>query len=404
VKQVEPQLGWRPTLQQELLLRAALSEGDEALRAWQQWKRSSGVSRIDRGSARLLPLLYHNLRLHEVTEPFMERLKEEYVRTWCDNEILFHETARLLRSFQLRRIETIVLKGAALAALFYRDTGLRPMTDIDILVRPAEAGAAIRVLSEAGWRSVYQTPEALVPYEQAAEFRDGRGCRCDLHWRIFWDGRQGVGDDEFWDGAVSLEINRVASGALNPTDQLLHVCVHGAVWNEMPTVRWVADAAMILRTARSEINWGRLIEQVEKRRLMLPMADTLEYLQHLLHAPIPPDVLKAIRNIGTSRLERTLYQIRIGPNPALKRLPVLCYWFNAWRLSGDAPFQRKLSEYLRYLKCLWGVKYLRHLPFHLAWRIARGIAHIIVGLFPKGNGSPPNGRHATVRERLNGEG
>ena len=326
----------------------------------------------------------------------MEPLREEYVRTWCDNELLFHETARLLQALQLRGIETMVLKGVALASLFYRDTGLRPMSDVDILVRPGSAGEALKVLSETGWRPACRSPEDLIPYEQAAEFRSGRGCRCDLHWRIFWDGRQEVGDDEFWAGAIELEVNRVASRALNPTDQLLHVCVHGAVWNEMPTVRWVADAALILRAAQTEIDWGRLLEQAEKRRLMLPMADTLEYLRSHLQSPVPPDVVKALRALPASRWEHAWYQIRTGRRRALRRLPVVCYWLNAWRLSGDAPFHRKLSNYLTYLQSLWGVKYLWHVPPHIAWKAARGVVQLAGALAPKGSaGASDRRRPAT---------
>ena len=396
---VKPKPGWYPTCQQELLLLATLSDGDIALRSWQQWNMSSGGSQIDRGSIRLLPLLYHNLLVHGVTGPDIERLKEEYVRTWCDNELLFHQTAVLLGSLQAQGIETIVLKGAALASLFYRDSGLRPMTDIDILVRPDSAQAAMKVLRETGWRTVHQKPEALIPYEQAVEFRDSRGNRCDLHWKIFWDGRQ-VSDEEFWECAISLEINEVLSRALNPTDQLLHVCVHGAVWNEMPTVRWIADAAIILRTAQSEINWQRLIEQAKKRRLMLPIGDTLEYLQSFLQLSIPPDVLKAIRNIAPSHLERTLYQIRVGPNSRLKRFPVLCYWLNAWRVD-ESPFHRKVSGYFRYLRSLWDVKSLRHLPLHITWKGLRGIVQIIVGFYSNESRVPSNQPHANPRERVN---
>ena len=50
-----------PTSQQRLLLRAALLEGSHAIETWNDWKRGIILDRLDRGSIRLLPLLYHNL-------------------------------------------------------------------------------------------------------------------------------------------------------------------------------------------------------------------------------------------------------------------------------------------------------------------------------------------------------
>lgn len=379
MKSAKPTRGWCPTFQQELLLRAALAPGDDVLSASRQLKMSDPLPPLDRGSARLLPLLYHNLCLHHVRHPAMEALKEEYVRTWCDNQLLFHAASDLLRSFRAAGVETLLLKGAALALSVYGDSGLRPMSDIDILVRPQHAALAIRLLGEAGWESKYKLPEALIPYEQAVEFRDGRGGRCDLHWGILLDGRQEIGDEDFWDASVPVELNNVPTGALNPTDQLLHVCVHGAAWNDMPPVRWVADAAMIIRTAGHEIDWERLIDQVRKRRLMLPMRDTLGYLRQLPGVPVPAEVVQTIEAIPATYLEHTLYRIRVRPNKPPKRISVLHYWFNAWRLSGVSPFHRKLLDFLSYLKCLWGAAHLWQVPFYLALKSVRGIAQI---LFP----------------------
>lgn len=372
----KPARGWRPTPTQETLLRAALSQGETVLVAWQQLKRGDFPNRLDNGSARLLPLLYRNLLLHGVEAPLLERLGEEYVRTWCDNQLLFNAASGLLRTLRASGVETLLLKGASLALQAYEDSGLRPMSDVDILVRPGKAELAIKLLGEGGWESNYRSPEALIPYEQAVEFRDGREGRCDLHWRVFFDGAQEVGDEEFWEAAVEFEFDGVRALALNPTDQLLHVCVHGAAWNDMPPVRWVADAAMLLGSA--EIDWGRFVDLARRRRLMLPAGDTLGYLRDFLGAPVPADVLGSIRAIRPTVVERCLYRVRAGPSKPLKRLSVLHYWAKAWRLSRASPPGRKLLGFLSYLKSLWGVGRLWQAPFHLAFKAARGVAQILL--------------------------
>ena len=46
----------------------------------------------------------------------------------------------------------LVLKGAALAHLVYGDPRLRPMRDVDLLIRKADAGRALDVLTRCGFR------------------------------------------------------------------------------------------------------------------------------------------------------------------------------------------------------------------------------------------------------------
>jgi hypothetical protein len=59
---------------------------------------------------------------------------------------------RLLTTFAAAGITMILLKGAALAHRIYPSPELRPMVDIDILIDPAQARAAVKAASELGYR------------------------------------------------------------------------------------------------------------------------------------------------------------------------------------------------------------------------------------------------------------
>ena len=61
--------GCWPSLQQLLLLRAALWQGAAALAAWSEWADSADLDRIDNGSQRLLPLVYANLHALGLEHP-----------------------------------------------------------------------------------------------------------------------------------------------------------------------------------------------------------------------------------------------------------------------------------------------------------------------------------------------
>ncbi|OGW52266.1 MAG: hypothetical protein A2Y81_00350 [Nitrospirae bacterium RBG_13_43_8] len=354
-----------PTEQQELLLRAALLKGRGAIESWKEWRSRVDIDDIDRldpGSYRLLPLLYRNLNSQQVEDPLMMKLKGVYRLTWYKNQMLFHAIADLLRSFQNSNIETMVLKGAALTFLCYKDYGLRPMNDFDVLVHTDQAMPAIRLLQNLGWKPKdFEPHEGYISVSYSHGFEDESGREIDLHWHVFSQCRDAHADDDFWGKAVVTKFHDVPTNVLNPTDQLLHICVHGARWNETPSFRWVADAIMILNNAHNEIDWNRLAVQAEKRHLILPLLDTLHYLRDIFEAPISPEIIKNLQAVRLPHLERMEY--RIAVSPPTKWIAILDLWCQYSRLKGDTTFLHKLVHFLGFLQNIWGVALWR-LPFH----------------------------------------
>ncbi|MCK4818187.1 nucleotidyltransferase family protein, partial [bacterium] len=236
---MNPEGGWCPTKEQGLLLRASILQGKEAIEALQEWKANINIAHLDHGSQRLLPLLYHNLRSQGIDDSFMNRFKGVYRLTWYKNQLLFHHVTNLLQSFYNDGIQTMVLKGAALSIFYYRDYGLRPMADFDILVQSEQASAAINLIIKSGWKPKHQKllenfPEIYFSAINAFHFESTNRCELDLHWHLLRECCYPGADDDFWENAVSANIHDVSTQILNPTDQLLHVCVHGAEWNPMP--------------------------------------------------------------------------------------------------------------------------------------------------------------------------
>src|SRR4030042_3024069 len=140
-----------PSFEQELFLQAALLPGDLGLAAWRQWSRHVAWEKdIYQGSFALLPLLYNHLKELGVDDPAMGRFKGIYRKVWYQNMTLLHETAEVLRVFEADRIDNLVLKGAALAPLYYQDIGLRKMHDVDVAVPIAGRRRATHAPTRAG--------------------------------------------------------------------------------------------------------------------------------------------------------------------------------------------------------------------------------------------------------------
>ena len=144
-----------------------------ALEAWNEWRARVGLASIDTGSQRLLPLLWDNLRRQgvDLDDPDIRPLLRSYRLTLTINRLLFQEISRQLRALHGAGFPTMLLKGAALTVHYYKDYGLRPMGDFDVLIPTARTEDVLRFLQTNGWdpvapltRGIYAALSASHPF------------------------------------------------------------------------------------------------------------------------------------------------------------------------------------------------------------------------------------------------
>jgi len=85
------------------------------------------------------PLIYHRVKKLgpglSVPSNVLKRLRESYLQSSARNLRLYHQLGKLLLILQREDIPVILLKGAHLAEIVYGNIAVRPMADIDLLVR-----------------------------------------------------------------------------------------------------------------------------------------------------------------------------------------------------------------------------------------------------------------------------
>jgi hypothetical protein len=318
--------GW-PTPAQALLLRAALLHGPEALDAWERWKASTDIDRIDRGSHRLLPLVYRMLEREGVADPLLARLKGVYRHTWSRNQLMLHALAGGVRALQEAGLEAMILKGAALSLVYYRDLGARPMDDVDVLVRTGDAERALELLRARGWRPELAIPPARLGALHGVAMRNAAGQSLDLHWHLTPAALAPDADADYWAAAHTTRLGGQQVRLLAPTHQLFHAFAHGVKSNVVPPLRWVADATVVLRQAPG-IDWPRLVAAATRDRLVLPVREGLHYLVALVDAPVPAPVLDELDRIPVSRRDRLEHWARVSTDPSATWAAVVKLWFH----------------------------------------------------------------------------
>ncbi len=293
---------WLPAPEEEMLLKAGLENGAAAAEAWLEYKAKIDFEKISGAEKRLFPLVYHNLRQNKFTDELTGFLKDAHREAYKKVAFNLQRAADLTSLLAQNNIETILLKGAALGINYYPSAALRPMSDVDLMIKPKDFAATVEILKTRNWRTNERNLSLIVEIIHACQFFDEEDFELDLHWRLMGECWNADKNETFWDSAVMLKHNSLETKALCATDQLFHVCRHGARYNLLSPVRWVADAVMILRSA-DEIDWQRLLRLAQFYRFSLPLFHALNYLKGTFNAPIPSNFLESMGKIPKTRLE-----------------------------------------------------------------------------------------------------
>lgn len=356
---------WMPTPQQVLLLRAALLDGDPALEAWTQWKAGGGLECIAPGSVVLLPIAYRNLAGCAVNDPVIDYARRLYQMTSLKNEQLLRGLSGLLESFEAAGIETLVMKGAALALRHYEDPGMRSMGDVDLLIRSDDVAGAVALLSDLGWRRTGNPPRNLtrtyLRARRAMNFASSSIAKLDLHWHVMDETQAPGEDDPFWNESIRTAVHGVEARAMCPTDQLFHICTHETRWTPVPLPRWIADAIIVLRTSGETIDWDRFAAHAQRYASSLAVREALETIAESIGSEVPANVLARLRQLPISAEEKRRYEARCMP----KKDGLLVSLRREYRNMPKQDGHWRPLAFPSYMRELWGLEHMGQLPLRV---------------------------------------
>ena len=334
-----------------MLLKAALLKDASAISGWQSWKKHVEFENVGEADKRLFPLVYHNLQTLQYTDEFTEALRISHRRSFRDVTLLLQKAAALTSRLKENGIRTILLKGAALSIHYYPSIALRPMSDIDIMIRPEHFSKAVKILTEQNWYTHENNLGLIFEIIHSCQFLNSENTELDLHWRLMRDCWNADKNEVFWESAIPLNYKLLVGETLCATDQLFHVCCHGARYNSIAPIRWVADALMILRSP-FVIEWQRLYTLSKIYRFSFLLLHALSYLKETYGAAIPDSFLQQLERVPQTRLEKMSFYLFSQHRQR----------WTVWRFIQEAAFQYsslRSSTELR-PRSLVFIKYLRH--------------------------------------------
>jgi len=273
------------------------------------------------------PLLYSLLRDMDGAVPggAMARLQSAYYANGLRNSLFMAALERVLGALQASGVDAVLLKGAALAESHWGNVALRPMADIDLLVREAALDRAEAALSSLGF-----APEAGARREwyrrnhhhDAPWVDTAGGPMLELHRDLVPPGFGVTADlGGIWQRVRPARVGQAPALTLAPEDMVAHICLHTALADPLVgSVRSLMDLALVLGAAR-HLDWDEFVNRANRDGWARHAALTLAAARRVCGAAVPSPVIMHLYRRSRMRAVRAFVLEQIAVQRSLRCPP-----------------------------------------------------------------------------------
>jgi hypothetical protein len=285
-------MGYAPTPHELTLARAVLCDADQARPAAATWLDEVDFTNINEGLRRLIPLLYHRLSGWGMDHPKLPILRADYKRYWLATRRIQFQSDAVLNALAGLDAPVILLKGSALGRTVYPLPVLRPYSDIDLLFKLGDYGAARDMLLASGFRLEQESwHSSLLLKDDALEV--------DLHLSPYHEAFSEPLIKPLFSRLITLPGTTENLYRLGHEDQMLHTLAHGLRSNPVSPLRWMVDAMHILREPDLIFSWDLFMNEVTRLDLVEVAARGLTLLSSICPDEFDPEVIKALEGQRT---------------------------------------------------------------------------------------------------------
>jgi hypothetical protein len=333
------------------------------------------------------PLLYAQLKergADDVPAPVLRSLEGRYFASLARNILIYHELGAILELFRSEGLQAILLKGAALAGTVYPHMALRPMSDLDLLIRVHDLPWAQETLTARGY--VFQ-PDRARGFER--NFGGGKlftrqtpyPLDIDLHWHLQeWPrGQQAILLVEWlWNNAPERRVADIPALVLSPEGQILHLTSHLAkhCWQRL---LWFYDIAQVIRYYEDELDWDVVLAKAREFEVLRALQVTLAKTVELLAPPVPSELFERVESKRVGFREKAAFTFLTARD---KRAAILLSVISRDSLLRKLRFLATVAfPSAEYMIERYQVSDRRKLPLYYAYRLISWFYFLLCSLF-----------------------
>jgi hypothetical protein len=235
-------------------------------------------------------LVCHNLEKHKlisgIPEEIVSYLRSTLMISLSRNTFNTESMRDVLRMFNAEKIKTVILKGLALENSVYGSSGLRQMSDVDILIDRNECIKARKILMSNGYESL----PVKSPFHEMIIDHFGKhlpsliknGTSVEIHNELFGD-RKNLMTKMLYDS--SYEFNIKGEKAWFPRPQIFFLYLIKHLWlheiNNESQLRLYTDLIVLVEKYRDEIINNDLLKYASEAGMTEILAWHLEPLRDM---------------------------------------------------------------------------------------------------------------------------
>jgi hypothetical protein len=200
-------------------------------------------------------------------------------------------------------IPVLLLKGAGLACTVYKSFAERPMGDIDVLVRPADALQAASLLGREGWRQrfganadpLYREMHHLPPLIDTRAPKLGVGL--EIHTDIIAPSRNPFrfSGEDLWRSAQPIKGMPSGTFAPDRVSALLHTSIHFAWSHTFVRSAWRTFRDVAVLSDDHGLDWDEVAQKAHSARADSACYWTLRLARRVIELDLPPGILDRLR-------------------------------------------------------------------------------------------------------------
>lgn len=269
-------------------------------------------------------LVWHNLETHNLTDEIpvdaSAFLRGSLLKSLSRNTFNTESLKDVLRLLNAENIKTVLLKGMALENSVYGNSGLRQMSDVDILISRNDCIRARNILMQNGYISL---PVKSIFHEYILEYAGKHlpsliknGTSVEIHNELF-GGKNNIMTLKFHETSSEIMVKSVKAFLPQPQINFLYLIKHLNLheMNNESQLRLYTDLVVLLEKHREEILNPELLTMASECGMTDILANHLEPLRIFWDISFPVLLNDFIsKNLNLSFLNKFLFFLKSPKN------------------------------------------------------------------------------------------
>jgi hypothetical protein len=269
----------------------------------------------------LAGIVYPYLKDEDVPASELEKIKYYYHIIAAQNIIQLQALKHLEDVLGPEKIEIMTLKGASLLSQIYPSVGLRPMEDLDLMVRPEDRECFVRLLKHTGYQQNSKRSNSFTKGDVGI----------DLHTHALNTDRIQSREDLFPGGMDPIWESSIPWGGdgrwvrrPDDVDNILLLSQH-FLKHYFSRLIWLEDIYRLIRN-RDQKFWRKLLNRADQLQQTKPFSYTLYLLKEYYDFETPPGsgTEKPAGKIST--IERTFLRMTAQGKPFVLLAQIMAFF------------------------------------------------------------------------------